>query len=184
MRAKYWGWALGATVGLIAARAVAQPRSARAAGLAAAEALVRRAVRAEASGAVRRVDVAQTQAGCAVVVRATVSPPGYPGTGGATVLVGPDGRLYGRLGSEDVAPLLRACGWFDRAPSPEEAQALVSGGWYNGFLAVRAPPEVSLRGQRLRIAVQVVNPLSNTDREEAVLEGTAATPVRLVRTSL
>jgi hypothetical protein len=181
MRVMRGGWGLAVVVGLLASRAGAQPRPTRAAGLAEAEALVRQAARSEARGAVQGVDVAPTTAGCAVVVRATVSPVGYPGTGAASVLVGPDGRHYGRRAGEDVAPLLRACGWFTRAPSPEEARAFVSGGWYDGFLATRTPPEVSLRGGRLRIAVQVVEALSGENRELAVLEGTASAPVRLVR---
>jgi hypothetical protein len=181
MRVMREGWGLAVVVGLLASRVGAQPQPARAAGLAAAEALVRAAARSEAQGAVQRVAVAPTSAGCALVVRATVSPPGYPGTGAASVLVGPDGRHYGRRAGEDVAPLLRACGWFARAPSPEEARALVSGGWYDGFLATRTPPVVSLRAGRLRIAVRVVEALSGEDSERVVLEGTASGAVRLVR---
>ena len=176
MRVKRGGWGLAVVVVSLAPGVGAQPQP----GLAAAEALMRQAARSEARGEVQ-VDVAPTSAGCAVVVRATVLPAGYPGTGAASVLVGPDGRRYGRRAGEDVAPLLRACGWFTRAPSPEEARAFVSGGWYDGFLATRTPPVVSLRGGRLRIAVQVVEPLSGQDRELAVLEGTASAPVRLVR---
>jgi hypothetical protein len=169
----------GLSLGVLAV--FATPAQAQPAGLSAAEALVRAAVRAQGSG---NIVVTRVPLGCATVVRAALEPSPYPGAGWATVIVGPDGQSYGARARDDVAPLLRACGWLRRAPSVAEARAILSEGWHDGQLATRGDPAVSLVGGRLRISARRAEVLSNTLREDLVLDARPRAPARLVRVPL
>lgn len=116
-----------------------------------------------------RVIFSRDRVGCAVVVRAAIDPPLYPGTGVRTVLVGPDGGTYGQHGRSDLADLARRCGWLTTPPTPAVAQSLISFALLDGMLATHGTTVVTVTSGTLALSVRRAEPLSGRDVEDIVV---------------
>ncbi len=128
-----------------------------------------------------RVVFSRDRVGCAVVVRAAISPPLYPGTGVMTVLVGPNGETYGEHGRSDLADLARLCGWLTTPPTPAVAQSLISFALLDGMLATHGTTTVALVAGTLTLSVRRAEPMSGHDVEDIVVTLPATGPARIER---
>ncbi len=143
------------------------------------QALLERDHASEMAG--HRVVFTRDQVACARVVRAAIDPPLYPGTGVRTVLVGPDGRMFGQHGAGDLADLARACGWLTTPPPPSVAQSFLSFALVEGMLATHGAATVQLAHGTLTISVRRVDPLRGHDVEDIVLTVPPRGPASLER---
>jgi len=128
-----------------------------------------------------RVVFSRDRVDCAVVVRAAITPPLYPGTGVRTVLLGPDGETYGQYGRGDLADLARLCGWLTTPPTPAVAQSLISFAIVDGMLAVPRPATVTLVAGTLTLSLRRADPMSGRDVEDIVLTIPPTGPARIER---
>jgi hypothetical protein len=108
----------------------------------------------------------------------------YPGTGVASVLVDRAGQTYGQHGANDLGVLARSCGWLQTAPSPELASRFVSLALYDGMMATRVPPVVTLASGMLTITIRRAEPMSGHEVEALVLVVGAHGPMTVRRTPL
>ncbi len=115
------------------------------------------------------ITFAREDLGCALLVRAMVTPPLYPGTGVATGLVGTDGLAYGHRVGRDFANLGRACGWLRTSPSVATVNTFVGAALFDGMLATRVATTVALAGGTLRVVIRRAEPMSGTEVERIEL---------------